>query len=269
MTLDLTNLRNTFKAIYNIDLIKENEKIVINTIRMFVQLKINMDTEYAIPVNNNPYSFIQEYNTYFNNLEKHVQFNENMEPIYIKEPFLNKYKEELLLSLNPNNFKDIKYGRTEFYFLYYKEIIKSVEVVFYKENVLYNATMTTNQKRISLCNKYAHFFLDAELLEEFVLLKEQLSTIRSIFSPNFKPLNTILLNGYLRGTAKVREFQLEKNNIEKYFSNQKIEFPELIEYYSNLFDRHGISEQVKTTSIKFLLYFIDKNINERKKNEVK
>lgn len=125
--IDMNNLRHSFKKIYNIDLI--NVENVKNSLELFVQLKINTDPEYIIPTSINNFSFLKDYNLYMKNLNKSISYSEDLELLYIKEPFLKKYKEELFLAINPENFKSIKYTRKHFYFLYWKELVDAIQIV--------------------------------------------------------------------------------------------------------------------------------------------
>lgn len=262
MVLDMKDLKNSFKAIYKIDIINSKEELIKHSIELFVQYKIKTDPDYVCPsLSSDNFSFIKEFNSYLKKLQHDVSFDENMNVLYIHKPFLEKYKEELFLSLNPIHFKEIKYTRKHFYFLYYREVIDTLDMVLNKE---IKRTFDKNKDTEFLLKKYDYLFKDKDLLSSFISYKIELNDIdyRNILYNLFNPFKSIVSTRYLKGTKEVSQMKKERDNISAFFKDTELNFPEMIKFYSSGLEE--FNHETKTRALFFLDYVLKELIKNKK-----
>lgn len=196
------NFFTDFKNYFEIT--PKNEDNIKRTLSLFFQIKLNEfhSTETGL----NLLLEAQEY------IEKRGEINNKKEVKKISHFFLNEYKEELLLSFNPNDLELITYKELDYYFSHKEELLS----FFYNFRALINNSYKYLDKIKEVFSK--------EELKNICPALEKIYRRTFIDFSQFSVLKKLFLNKYgfsIRSTKDIALLSKNEKNIKNYFYNNK------------------------------------------------
>lgn len=194
----LTDFKNYF------EITPKNEDNIKRTLSLFFQIKLNefQSTETGL-------TLLLETQDY---IEKRGEINNKKEVKKITTFFLNEYKEELLLSFNPEDLDHITYKELDYYFSHKDELLK----FFYNFRALLNSNYKYNDKIKEVFSK--------EELKTICPALEKIYRSTLIDFSQISVLKKLFLNNYgfsIRNTKEIALLLKNEKNIKNYFYNNK------------------------------------------------